>query len=88
MSFKQNIIDSLTMNIYHDLKHITIIHEVKKVTKTYKEIVTLLNEAKLSQNDVMNLLKHVTLNVISQCNQHYINDQEKINKKQFQADFR
>lgn len=88
IDLKQNVIDTLTMNIYHNLEHITVIHEIEKTTKTYRKLIDVLNEAKLTQNDVMNVMKHLTLNVISQCNTHFLNNQEKINKKQFQHDLK
>ncbi len=88
MSFKQNVINDLTLSAYHNLNNISNIREIEKTTKVYLDIIKSLNKAKLTQNDVMNLLKHLTLNIIAQCNTHYIEDKEKQNKKQFQTDLK
>ena len=51
-------------------------------------MVRMLNEALISQRDVINLLKNLTLNTIGQSNEDYLNYQENMNKRKMQRDLK
>ena len=88
MSFKDDLITELTLRNYHDLKRIAIFSDQDKVADCYDKMVVYLNNALLSQRDVINLLKNLTLNTIGQSNEDYLAYQEHMNKQKFQREMK
>ena len=88
MSFKDDMITQLTLKNYHDINNITEFSEHDKVGICYDKIIKMLNSANITQRDVINLLKNLTLNTIGQSNEDYLTYKENINKKQFQRDLK
>lgn len=88
MSFKDEFITHLTLKNYHDLSRIAEFSEREKIADCYDNIVVMLNNANISQRDVINMLKNLTLNIINQSNEDYIKFQEDINKQKFQRDLK
>ena len=88
MSFKDNVITELTLRNYHDLSKIQLFTKKDEVADCYDKMIKMLNEAVLSQRDVINLLKNLTLNTIGQSNEDYLNYQENMNKRKMQRDLK
>ena len=88
MSFKDDMITQLTLRNYHDINNITVFKDQIKIAKCYDKIIRMLNEADITQRDVINLLKNLTLNTIGQSNEDYIKYQEDKNRKQMQRDLK
>ena len=88
MSFKDDMITQLTLRNYHDIDNITEFGNHDKVGDCYDKIINMLNNANITQRDVINLLKNLTLNTIGQSNEDYLEYRENINKKQFQRDLK
>ena len=88
MSFKDDMITQLTLRNYHDINNITVFSDQIKIAECYDKIILMLNEANITQRDVINLLKNLTLNTIGQSNEDYLAYKEKINKKKFQRDLK
>lgn len=88
MSFKEKFITHLTLKNYHDLRQISEFSEHEKIADCYDNIVVMLNNANISQRDVINMLKNLTLNTIGQSNEDYLKFQEYLNKRKFQRDLK
>ena len=88
MSFKEDIITELTLRNYHDLNKIAEFSDQVKVADCYDKMVVYLNKAVISQRDVINLLKNLTLNTIGQSNEDYIEYREKNQKRKFQKEMK
>jgi len=88
MSYKNDVITRLTLKNYHDLSQIQVFTNQDKVADCYDIMIKTLNQAVLSQRDVINLLKNLTLNTIGQSNEDYIAYQEKQNLKKFQDELK
>ena len=88
ISYKQKTLFDNSIRYYHDLKNIRQVHDPKKCDKLSEDIFNLINESRMSPNDVINTLKATTLTTILERFDEIINDLENEQMDKFKEDLK
>ena len=88
MSFKNDKINDLALNDYHDISNLNRIKDPEKCQSLANDISDLLNESELSTFDIIQTLKNITFQAIRLSCEDFMEYQEKNELRKMQEDMK